>query len=114
MRNVTLRLVLVAAVMVLSPLHAQSPEPGAAPTIKLTMEDQHILKENLLKDASDGSAGGASLERGGKVPASVVLRRFPDEVVSRIAQIRSHEYFIADRSIVIVEPQQRTIADIVK
>ena len=119
MRNLILRLafVLVAAVTLLSPLHAQSPAPApsATPTIKLTMEDQHVLKENLLKDAaSDGSAGGATLERGSKVPASVQLRKFPEEIGSKIAQIKSHEYFIADRSIVIVEPQQRTIAEIVK
>ena len=124
MRNTTLRLFcfLAVAAFLATAGHAQvSPDRGptqpvpSTPTVKLTMEDQHVLKENLLKGArSDGSAGQAEIERGKKVPPTVRLHRFPDEVASRIPQIKSHEYFVTGQSIVIVEPQQRSIVEVVK
>ena len=95
----------------------------STPTVKLTMEDQHVLKENLLKAPKSGSTSGATsessngqaeLKRGNQVPASVQLRHFPDEIASKIPQIKSHEYFIADHAIVIVESQKRTIVEVVK
>ena len=109
------------AALLATAAYAQSPGPGptpstpSTPTVKLTMDDQHVLKENILKSAkSDGSAGQGDLERGKKVPASVQLHRFPDEIGSKIPQIRSHAYFVTDNSIVIVDPQQRMIVEIVK
>jgi hypothetical protein len=113
--------VLAVTAALASAAHAQSaPNQGVpaatTPSVKLTMEAQHVLKENLLKNAgSEGSAGQAEqLERGKQVPASVQLKRFPDDIASKIPQIKSHEYFIADHSIVIVEPQKRTIVEVVK
>lgn len=112
-----------AAVFLLATgVYAQSPtQPGptqpvpTTPTVKLTMDDKHVLKENLLKDSqSVGSAGEMEFERGKKVPTSVQLRRFPDQIASKIPSIKSHEYFVADQAIVVVEPQQRTIVEVVK
>jgi hypothetical protein len=121
MRHSTLRLLcsLAVAGLLTTAVHAQPVPNQAVPairTVKLTMEDQHVLKENLLKGAqSEGSAEtSADLERGKKVPASVTLHHFPDDIASKIPQIKSHEYFIANHSIVIVEPQARSIVEIVK
>jgi hypothetical protein len=95
----------------------------STPTVKLTMEDQHVLKENLLKTPKSGATSGAAsesstdqaeLERGKQVPASIQLRHFPDEIARKIPQIKSHEYFVADDTIVIVESQKRTIVEVVK
>jgi hypothetical protein len=87
----------------------------STPSIKLTMDDQHVLKENLLKNAqSEGSAGQAEIERGKEVPASIQLHRFPDDIAGKIPQIKAHQYFIADNSIVVVETTKRTIVEVIK
>jgi hypothetical protein len=119
MRNTTSHLLcsLAAAAWLATAAHAQAPtesEPST-PTIKLTMDDRHVLKENLLKSAkSEGSAEQTDIERGSRVPASIPLQRFPDDIGSKIPQVRSHVFFVAGQSIVIVEPQQRTIVEVVK
>lgn len=99
----------------------ETPAPGAppqaSPTLNLRMDHLHILKENLLapgKSARIELPGSAALERGAAVPQEVPLQTFPDHLASRIPQLRPYAFFVTAETIVIVEPQQRRIMDLVK
>jgi hypothetical protein len=111
---------LAAAALLATAVYAQVqapqvPSTPSTPTVNLTMEHKHVLKENLLKAGKvKPEAMQVDLETGKKVPASVQLHAFPDEISSKIPQIKAHEYFIADDAVVIVQAQQRTIVEVVK
>jgi len=100
--------------------HAQTTPPGqpsapATPTLNLNMENEHTLKEILLKDAKiKHESGEQDLKAGDSVPQSVVLHDFPQEIAEKVPQIKSHRFFISDDRIIIVRPQERKVVGIVK
>ena len=121
MRNTLSRLLSILAVAGLLATAGQAQVapndggPAPAPGIKLTMQDQHVLKENLLKSAAtSGAAAEVKLEEGARVPPGVQLQQFPEEIATKIPAIKSHEYFVVNSSIAIVRPQERTIVAVVK
>ncbi len=89
---------------------AQAPE--ARPTIKLTMEDQHVIKEFTLKatDVPRSSTGPVNLTVGTTLPAGIPLQPFPDEAVKKVPQLKGHQFFAQGDRIFVVDPT-RTIAE---
>jgi hypothetical protein len=94
------------------------PERTRTPSDKglsLTMEDQHVLKEILLKDTKIPHASLQQVPKAGDtVPASVKLQDFPDLIGSKVPKVKAHQFIIVGNSIVIVRPQGRRVADVVK
>jgi hypothetical protein len=98
-----------------SPNRGPTQQAPATKSLQLNMEDQHVLKEILLKETKVQPEGTqVALERGGKVPGEVKLHAFPDVIAKKIPKVKAHAYFIAGDTVVIVDPQQRTIAEVVK
>jgi hypothetical protein len=96
-----------------TPTSPQGPQT-AAPTIRLNMEDQHVLKENLLKAKGNVGSAPNDLGPGKRLPESVQLRDFPADIASKIPQIKAHKYAIVGDAILIVEPQERKVVEVVK
>lgn len=97
---------------------AQGPAPGDAPavtpTVNLTVEQRHVIKE-LIKDMKiDRATGDVALTVGGSVPASVQKHPFPQEVFQKVPQVRNHEFFLKDNRVVVVNPRDNTIADVIE
>ena len=90
---------------------AQAPE--ARSTIKLTMDDKHVIKEFTL-DAPDvpKKPGQAELTIGATLPADFPLQSFPDEAAKKVPEIKAHQFFAQDDKIFVVDPT-RTIAEII-
>ena len=121
-----LTIVSLATALLAGSAIAQSPTPpsqGApqeAPipnrTVKLTAEQSYIIKENLMpggKAATTGSSEG-KLEIGGKAPAGAALQDFPQLVNEKVPAVKNYKFMIADNQVVIVDPKDNTIADILK
>ena len=95
---------------------AQTPSPGAdtTPTVKLTAEQHHVIKEIVLKDMNVVKAPGNTPSTvGATVPAEVQLHEFPPEIANRIPQVRSHVFFVKEDHVYIVSPKDKTIADVI-
>ena len=126
-----LTIVSLATVLVAGGAIAQSPiaptqslpaqtAPQEAPipqrSIKLTAEQSYIIKENLIpggKAATTGSAEG-KLEIGGKAPSGAALQDFPQIVNEKVSTVRNYKFMIGNNEVVIVDPKDNTIADILK
>jgi hypothetical protein len=111
----------IALALLCSPLaYAQTTPPGrpslpATPSLNLTMENEHTLKEILLKDSKiKHESDQAELKAGDKVPQSVELHDFPQEIAAKVPQIKAHRFFVAGETIVVVRPQERTVVGLVK
>jgi hypothetical protein len=90
-------------------------EEPTAPKINLSMEQRHIIKEIVLKDlkpkrtSADSKAG-----IGDSAPAGADPQPFPPEVAQKVPQIKSHRFFVRGDQIVIVNPTDDRIEDVIE
>src|SRR3954471_10872921 len=85
---------------------ASPPVMENTPTVKLTAEQHHVIKEIVLKDMNVAKASGNTPSTvGATVPAEVQLHEFPPEIANRIPQVRSHVFFVKEDHVYIVSPK---------
>jgi hypothetical protein len=92
----------------------EAPIPNRS--IKLTAEQSYIIRENVMpggKAATTGSAEG-KFEIGGKTPDGAALQDFPKLVQEKVPAVKNYKFLIANNQVVIVDPKDNTIADILK
>jgi hypothetical protein len=93
----------------------EAPIPNRS--IKLTAEQGYVIKENVMPGGHAADTTGSStgnLEIGGKAPASATLQDFPELVRQKVPAVRNYKFLIASDQVVIVDPKDNTIADILK
>ena len=115
---------LLAFGIVLSPLGHVSwaqdtDKPAIAPqprTINLTQEQRFIIKENVKDLGLSKAPKDAPETIGDPVPQNIELHALPPEVASKVSQARSHSFFIkeGDNAIVLVSPNDRRVADVIR
>jgi hypothetical protein len=117
----TLVVITVATAMLAGTAIAQSPAPPpntapvASRSIKITAEQGYIIKENVLQGAKPATTGsGSKLEINGKAPDGTALQDFPPIVLEKVAAVKGYKFFVADNQVVVVDPKDNTIADILK
>jgi hypothetical protein len=99
---------------------AQAPTPKDEPvlsskrTINLTEENRYIIREIVLKDPNVHKQSGAKATIGDPLPQGIAVQPFPAEVSQKIPSLRSLSFFVTDESVVIVDPKDNRVADIVK
>ena len=95
-------------------------DPVVAPaprTINLTQEQRFIIKEIVLKDLNIAKERGDAPETiGDKVPQNIPLHAMPPEIAQKVPQGRSHSFFVkeGDNAIVLVSPNDRRVADVIR
>ena len=88
---------------------------AATKTVNLSLEQRHIIKEIVLKDLKvKTETASVSLEVGAKVPPSVATHPFPPEIASKVPQVKSHTFFVKDDRVVVVDPKDNVIADVIE
>ena len=93
-------------------------KPAIAPlprTINLTQEQRFIIKENV-KDLSLPKAPSSAPETiGDIVPEDVKLYSLPPLAAKKVAQAKSHLFFIKEgnNAIVLVSPNDRRVAAVI-
>lgn len=83
-------------------------------TVKLTAEDTHIIKEIVLKESSFPRLAAADYKIGDQVPASVTLQAFPHAISEKISSTKSHRFFVSGQKVVVVDPKDNTVAEIIE
>jgi uncharacterized protein DUF1236 len=98
-------------------LHAQTPaqEPVLpAPKLNLTLEQRHVIKE-IIKDMKPQPAPGEfRAAAGDTVPQNINVQPIPSEVAAKVPQVKTHRFFIQGEQIVIVDPKDNKVADVIK
>jgi hypothetical protein len=122
------RIILIAAAfsfgIVLPPsehvLHAQDTDKPAIAsqprTINLTQEQRFIIKENVKDLGLPKARKDAPETIGDPVPQDIELHPLPPEVATKVSQARSHSFFIKEgnNAIVLVSPNDRRVADVIR
>ena len=109
---------LIALAMLLAgaPAHAQLLTQGevATPRLKLTLEQEHVIKEFIKDLKLDPPATAARAEVGDAVPQDTTLRPMPDELGRKVPQIKTHRFVYTPDRILIVDPKDNKVADVIE
>jgi Protein of unknown function (DUF1236) len=117
---------IVALAMTLSLIavagHAQAPAPGApqqeqvptSPKLNLTLEQRFTIRE-IIKDNKAASApADVQAAVGEPVPQGVTPQPMPTDVALKVPQVKAHRYFLTAQQIVIVDPKDNKVAEVIK
>jgi hypothetical protein len=89
--------------------------PAASRSIKLTAEQGHTIKEFLLKDPAIKKAETtAAVAPGDPAPQGVELRPFPSDLADKVPALKTHVFYVKGEQVVIVDPKDNTIADVIQ
>ena len=92
----------------------QQPHDALAPgpKLNLTLEQRHTIRE-LVKDMKVDAAD-MKAEVGEPIPQGMTPRPMPSEVAQKVPQVKSHRFILTELQIVIVDPKDNKVADVIK
>jgi hypothetical protein len=83
-----------------------------APKLNLTLEQRHTIKEFVKDMKADAADVQATV--GEPIPPGISPRPMPSDVGQRVPQVKSHRFFLTAQQIVIVDPKDNKVADVIK
>jgi Protein of unknown function (DUF1236) len=90
------------------------PAVAPVPRLKLTTEQEFIIREIILKDLNVPKENSAPETIGDSVPDDVKLYPLPPEVIQKVPQAQAHQFFVKDDEVVLVSSSDRRVADVIK
>ena len=117
MLHMRLGLLLVVALVCADPARAQpaNPEvPAGQRTINLTLEQRHVIRE-LVRELKVGRApDDKAVAAGDPVAGQIELHPMPALIAQKVPQIKSHRFYVTERQIVIVDPQDKRVVEVIE
>jgi hypothetical protein len=83
-------------------------------TVILSAVQRRALWNDLGKQAANQNASGFEAQTGTFVPGSVEIEPMPGKAAANNPQLRPYDYAMVDHDLVIVDPANKVIADVVK
>jgi hypothetical protein len=97
---------------------AQAPPEQNAPIvtskINLSLEQRHQISEIIKELKIQDSSPEIHVAIGDTVSKSVSLHPMPADVTAKMSQVKSHLFFIMGGQVVIVDPKNNEIVDVIK
>jgi hypothetical protein len=112
----TLYVVATAAVLLLAGFggSAQTPVVPTQSKINLTLEQRHVIKE-IVKDLKIQPApAGTDISVGAELPQTIKLETIPNEIAAKVPQIKSHQFLVKDDKVVLVEPKDHKVVEVIE
>jgi len=119
--------IMVALAMALAGIgtgaHAQTPqqqelpprrELPPSPKLNLTLEQRHTIKEFIKDEKGEVASPKVQATVGDPIPVGVNPRPMPPDVAQKVPQVKSHRFFLTADEIVIVDPKDNKVADVIK
>jgi hypothetical protein len=93
-----------------------NPPPSVSPAlrIKLTAEQEYIIREIIFEDSNVQKQNSAPESIDDVVPDYVRLYPIPSDVIQKVPQVRSLMFFVKDDEVILVRSSDRRIADVIK
>src|SRR5262245_18685427 len=121
------RIPIVALAMTLSLIaaaaRAQTPIPPGAPQqeqvptspkLNLTLEQRFTIREIIKDKKTAGASANVQAAVGEPVPQGVTPEPMPTDVAQKVPQVKAHRYFLTAQQIVIVDPKDNMVAEVIK
>ena len=100
--------------------HAQTPprqeEQELAPSsrLNLTLEQRHVIREIIKDMKTDAGPRDVQVKVGQAIPQGVSPRPMPADVAQKVPQVKTHSFFVTALEIVIVDPKDNNVAEVIK
>jgi hypothetical protein len=100
--------------------HAQTPprqeEQELAPSsrLNLTLEQRHVIREIIKDMKTDAAPRDVQATVGEPIPQGVSPRPMPADVAQKVPQVKTHRFFVTAQQIVIVDPKDNKVTDVIK
>jgi|SRR5712671_3807852 hypothetical protein len=91
----------------------QTPPAGGGQE-KLNQSQEQMVSKGLQNEQSQPASPGYQGDVGSKVPDSMNARQLPDDVTSQVPQTKTYLFVKLPDRILLVDPQTRTVAEIVR
>ncbi len=117
MRPTAFTAAVAAAALSTSLALAQGPggqPPAATRTVNLTVEQRHIIRELVREEKVAPATVDAKVAAGETVPQQVQLHPIPTLIGQKVPQVKSHRFFVTREQIVLVDPTDNRIADVIE
>jgi hypothetical protein len=88
--------------------------PVATPKLNLSLEQRFTIREIIKDKKAEGSAVEARAAVGDPVPQGVTTQPMPSDVAQKVPQVKAHRYFLTAQDIVIVDPKDNRVAEVIK
>ena len=116
MAKAAVKSLVIAAWLVATTAHAQTPmqkETTASTTLNLTLEQRHMIRE-LIKELKIEPSAAAPATIGQVISPQATVRPVPGTVGEKVPQIKAHQFVYTAQSILIVDPKDNTVAEVIE
>jgi hypothetical protein len=89
----------------------------AADRVTFTDQQRQVIRQRTISQdsvATTGSSGGSRVLIEQQVPETVELQEFPAEIVTEVPMVRTYRYYRQDNDVVVVDPTQRRVIEIIR
>lgn len=108
---------LLCAALLCTPGGAQTPNPevpAARRTVNLTLEQRHVIRELVRELKVKQTAADPKVAAGDEVPGKTELHAMPTLIGQKVPQIRSHRFYVTQQQIVIVDPKEQKVVEVIE
>jgi hypothetical protein len=89
-------------------------ERPVTPKLNLSLEQRFTIREIIKDNKAEGAAVDARAAVGDPVPQGVTTQPMPSDVAQKVPQVKAHRYFLTAQDIVIVDPKDNRVAEVIK
>jgi hypothetical protein len=89
-------------------------ERPVTPKLNLSLEQRFTIREIIKDKKAEGAAVDARAAVGDPVPQGVTTQPMPSDVAQKVPQVKAHRYFLTAQDIVIVDPKDNRVAEVIK
>ena len=110
-------LALCAVLLTAVPGYAQTPNPGvpaSTRTVNLSLEQRHTIRELVKELKIEPAKDDLKLAAGDELPGKVALQPVPPLIGQKVPSIKSHRLYVTQSRILIVDPQDQKVVDVIE
>src|SRR5207302_10193975 len=89
-------------------------ERPVAPKLNLSLEQRFTIREIIKDKKAECAAVEARAAVGDPVPQGGTTQPMPSDVAQKVPQVKAHRYFLTAQDIVIVDPKDNRVAEVIK
>jgi len=106
---------LIGALLLCTPGYTQAPEAqGTTRTINLTLEQRHVIRELVKELKVIAAKDDLKVAEGEAIPGKVELQPVPPLIGQKVPSIKSHRLYVTQRQILIVDPQDQRVVEVIE
>ena len=82
--------------------------------LQLPAEKRRIIRETVIKEPAAPRCQDAQVTVGGEIPQTVMINRFPENIVREVPEIRSYQFCLKGNEVVLVDPTEHRVVEVIE